>query len=83
MNKHVLISRVLPQPNVVLPTDALPSPEGPRKRLAAITPPWFRYSHADDIITKFIVGYSLETKAGEAMCEEFVRMVTGREGSGE
>mgnify|MGYP001297875879 FL=1 len=63
MNKHVLKSQKLPQPKVILPTDALPSPEGPKKRLAAITTAWFKYSHADDIITKFIVGYSLETKS--------------------
>jgi hypothetical protein len=49
----------LPTPRVVLPTDALPPPSGPPKRLAALTTAYFRYSHADDIITKFIEGYSV------------------------
>ena len=69
MNKHVLKSQELPQPKVILPTDALPSPEGPKKRLAAITTTWFKYSHADDIITKFIEGYAMVSRIHEPYCE--------------
>ena len=52
-------SQTLPTPNVVLPTDALPLISGRPKRIAALTTAYFRYSHADDIITKFIEGYSI------------------------
>lgn len=57
----VMKSQPLPQPVVHLPTDALPPPEkdGPPRRIAALTTAYFRYSHADDIITKFIEGYSV------------------------
>jgi hypothetical protein len=55
----VRASQPLPQPHVALPTDALPPPQGPPPRLAAITTAYFRYSHADDIITKFIEGYAV------------------------
>jgi hypothetical protein len=54
----ILESPRLPEPEVGLPTDGIPR-EGPKKRLAAITTCWFKYSHADDIITKFIEGYGL------------------------
>ena len=54
METYVLKSQPLPQPKIVLPTDSLPKPEGPKKRIAAITTAYFKYSHADDIITKFI-----------------------------
>ena len=69
MNKHVLKSPKLPRPKVVLPTDALPPPEGPKLRLAAITTTWFKYSHADDIITKFIEGYAMVSRIHEPHCE--------------
>jgi hypothetical protein len=52
-------SQPLPAPRVVLPTDDLPPPRGPRLRVAAITTAYFRYSHADDIITRFIEGYAV------------------------
>src|SRR5687767_3877072 len=52
-------SQPLPTARVVLPTDALPPPSGRPKRIAAITTAYFRYSHADDIITKFIEGYAV------------------------
>jgi hypothetical protein len=55
----VLKSQALPEPKVTLPTDALPAPRGPKLRIAAITTAYFKYSHADDIITKFIEGYSI------------------------
>jgi hypothetical protein len=32
----------------------LGAPKGPRKRIAAITTAYWKYSRADDIITKFI-----------------------------
>jgi hypothetical protein len=52
-------SQSLPEPKVILPTDNLPPPRGPRLRIAAITTAYFKYSHADDIITKFIEGYAI------------------------
>ena len=55
----VLKSQTLPEPRVTLPTDALPAPRGPKLRIAAITTAYFKYSHADDIITKFIEGYAI------------------------
>ena len=55
----VLKSQTLPEPKVILPTDALPPPRGPKLRIAAITTAYFKYSHADDIITKFIEGYAI------------------------
>ena len=48
----------LTRAQVTLPTDALPAPR-PKLRIAAITTAYFKYSHADDIITKFIEGYSI------------------------
>ena len=52
----ILKSQPKPEPRIILPTDALPKPDGPKKRIAAITTAYFKYSHADDIITKFIEG---------------------------
>lgn len=57
--EHILKSQQLPASKVVLPTDRLPAPKGPKKRIAAITTAYWKYSHADDIITKFIEGYSI------------------------
>jgi hypothetical protein len=64
----VLRSQALPMPRVVLPTDRLPAPEGPPKRLAAITTAYFKYSHADDIITKFIEGYAIAERIHQPHC---------------
>src|SRR5207248_8581018 len=62
-------SQRLPEPKIVLPTDALPAPEGPKKRIAAITTAYFRYSHADDIITRFIEGYAIVGRTHRPHCE--------------
>ena len=56
---NILKSQPLPQPRVVLPTDALGEAQEPKKRIAAITTAYYKYSHADDIITKFIEGYGM------------------------
>src|SRR4051812_47671894 len=68
-DEFVLKSQRLPEPKVALPTDALPPAQGPRKRLAAITTAYFRYSHADDIITKFIEGYAVVGRTHRPHCE--------------
>src|SRR4051812_24994738 len=65
----VLKGQTKPEPRVVLPTDALPPPTGPRKRIAAITTAYFKYSHADDIITKFIEGYAIAERVHRPHCE--------------
>lgn len=65
----VCASQELPAPKISLPTDALPRPSGPRKRLAAVTTCYFKYSHADDIITKFIEGYSVVGRVHVPHCE--------------
>ena len=62
-------SQTLPTPKVVLPTDALPAPSGRPKRIAALTTAYFRYSHADDIITKFIEGYSIVGRTHVPHCK--------------
>src|SRR5438309_1073806 len=62
-------SQPLPEPKIVLPTDALPAPEGPKKRIAAITTAYFKYSHADDIITRFIEGYAIVGRTHRPHCE--------------
>src|SRR5262245_7655851 len=54
----ILASQRLPEPRIDLPTDAVPR-QGQRKRIAAITTAYWKYSHADDIITKFIEGYGV------------------------
>lgn len=58
-----------PEPRVALPTDALPAPAGPKKRIAAIASAYFKYSHADDIITKFIEGYAIAERVHQPHCE--------------
>ena len=65
----ILKSQPRPEPRIVLPTDALPKPDGPRKRIAAIATVYFRYSHADDIITKFIEGYAIAERTHAPHCE--------------
>jgi len=52
-------SQAYPATDVKLPTDRLPVPLGPKKRIVALATAWWKYSHADDIITKFIEGYGI------------------------
>jgi hypothetical protein len=68
-DEFVLRSQPKPEPRIILPTDALPKPDGPRKRIAAITTAYFKYSHADDIITKFIEGYAIAERTHLPHCE--------------
>jgi hypothetical protein len=65
----ILKSQPKPEPRIILPTDALPKPDGPKKRIAAITTAFFRYSHADDIITKFIEGFAIAERTHLPHCE--------------
>ncbi len=65
----ILKSQPKPEPRIILPTDALPKPDGPRKRIAAIATAYFKYSHADDIITKFIEGYAIAERTHLPHCE--------------
>lgn len=58
-----------PDVEIFLPTDALPPPEGDPVRVAAITTVYFKYSHADDIITKFIEGYSVVGRIHNPHCK--------------
>ncbi len=81
----VLKSQPLPAPKVVLPTDALPAPKGAKKRVAAITTAYYKYSHADDIITKFIEGYAVvgrthlpHCKVSSLYIEQFPKTDIGR-----
>lgn len=60
-------SQRLPEPKVVLPTDGVPL-QGPPKRIAAITTAYWKYSHADDIITKFIEGYGIIGRIHQPHC---------------
>lgn len=66
---NILKSRPLPQPEIILPTDALGEPQGPKKRIAAVTTAYYKYSHADDIITKFIEGYGMVGSVHLPHCE--------------
>jgi len=68
-NRHVLKSQPLPEPEVILPTDALAVPKGAKKRVVAITTAYFKYSHADDIITKFIEGYGVVGRSHLPHCD--------------
>jgi hypothetical protein len=65
----VLKSQSLPQADVILPTDRLPPPLGKKKRIAAVTTAYFKSSHADDIITKFIEGYAVVGRIHLPHCE--------------
>ena len=69
MPEFILQSQPLPEPKIVLPTDALGPPQGPKKRVAAITTAYYKYSHADDIITKFIEGFGMVGRIHEPHCE--------------
>jgi hypothetical protein len=68
-DEFVLKSQPKPEPRIVLPTDSLPRPDGPKKQIAAITTAYFKYSHADDIITKFIEGYAIAERTHTPHCE--------------
>lgn len=65
----VFASPRLPQPPISLPTDALPPPTGPKLRLAAITTAYYKYSHADDLITKLIEGYGVVGRVHLPHCQ--------------
>jgi hypothetical protein len=54
----IMESQRMPEPRIILPTDGVQRPERPI-RVAAITTVWWKYSHADDFITKFIEGYGV------------------------
>ncbi len=69
MTDGIFKSPQLPRPEVALPTDALSTPAGSKRQLTAITTTWFKYSHADDIITKFIEGYAMVSRIHEPHCE--------------
>lgn len=69
MDHFVLKSQPLPRPEIVLPTDALDEPTGPKRRIAAITTAYYKYSHADDVITKFIEGFGIVGRIHEPHCE--------------
>jgi len=58
-DQFIVASRKLPTPSVKLLTDRLPAPRGRKLRIVALTTAWWKYSHADDIITKFIEGYGV------------------------
>src|SRR5712691_2913474 len=60
-------SQRMPEPKVALPTDGVPLDDRPR-RLAAITTAYFKYSHADDIITRFIEGYAILGRVHQPHC---------------
>ena len=85
MPDFVLQSQPLPDPRIVLPTDALGPPQGAKKRVAAITTAYYKYSHADDMITKFIEGFGMVGRIHEPHCdvvslhvEQFVDRDIGR-----
>ncbi|MDW8222851.1 MAG: hypothetical protein RMJ82_07880 [Gemmatales bacterium] len=63
----IVASPALPEPKILLPTDTVPR-HGPPKRIAAITTVYWKYSHADDIITRFIEGYAIVGRIHEPHC---------------
>jgi len=67
--RFVVPSQELPTPEVQLPTDRLPTPQGRKKRIVALTTAWWKYSHADDIITKFIEGYGIIGRTHRPHCK--------------
>jgi hypothetical protein len=69
IDAFVMQSQRKPEPPITLPTDVLPAPIGPKKRIAAITTAYFKYSHADDIITKFIEGYAIAERTHNPHCD--------------
>ena len=68
-NPFITETHKRPAPTVNLPTDRLPAPQGPKKRIVALTTAWWKYSHADDIITKFIEGYSIFGRMHQPHCK--------------
>lgn len=66
-DEPLLESPRLPEPKIILPTDSAPR-QGAPKRLAAITTAYWKYSHADDIITKFIEGYAIVGRVHQPHC---------------
>src|SRR6476660_8951193 len=48
--------------------EPLIAPAGSTKKIAAITTAYFRYSHADNIITRFMEGYSIAGKSYPPPC---------------
>jgi hypothetical protein len=67
-NDPVQESQRMPEPRIVLPTDGVPR-QGRPKRIAAITTAYFKYSHADDIITKFVEGYAVVGRIHQPHCQ--------------
>jgi hypothetical protein len=57
----------MPEPNIPLPLDGI-ALQGPPRRIAAITTAYFKYSHADDIITKIIEGYAVIGRIHQPHC---------------
>jgi hypothetical protein len=51
-------TQAMPEAKIVFPTDSVLRVGGP-KRLAAIVSAYWPFSHADDIVTRFIQGYSV------------------------
>src|SRR5581483_9508397 len=47
----------------------LVAPAASSKRIAALTTTYFRYSHADNIITRFMEGYSINGKSFPPPCK--------------
>ncbi|HEY8668450.1 MAG TPA: hypothetical protein VIL86_17495 [Tepidisphaeraceae bacterium] len=68
-NPFVAESQAYPDVHLKLPTDALDPPQGPKKRIAAITTAYFNGTHADDIITKFINGYAIVGRSHIPHCQ--------------
>lgn len=64
----LLKSQSPPAPSVRLPTDAIPPTSEPR-RIAAVVTSYFRYSHADDIVTKFMEGYAIAGRNHTPRCQ--------------
>jgi hypothetical protein len=64
----IIESQRLPEPVIDLPTDHV-TWEGPERRIAAIATTYFKYSHADDIITKFIEGYAIVGRIHQPHCQ--------------
>src|SRR6476660_3738949 len=48
--------------------EPLIAPAGSTKKIAAITTAYFRYSHADNIVTRFMEGYSIIGKSYPPPC---------------
>src|SRR5262245_37774218 len=67
-DKDLLESPRMPEPKIVLPTDGVPR-QGPPKRIAAITTAYWGYSHADDLIAKFIEGYAVVGRVHQPHCK--------------